>query len=76
MAGPPRPTRACPPRPAAEDVEAWDPFAAQEPLFATTVAASLQGRVALGPRAGQPLRGLARFWAERFAPPNTWNSTS
>jgi Putative transposase len=35
-----------------------DPFAAQEPLFATAVAASLQGRVALGPRAGQPVRRL------------------
>jgi hypothetical protein len=35
-----------------------DPFAAQEPLFASTVAASLQGRVALGPRAGQPVRRL------------------
>src|SRR5262249_33599483 len=33
-----------------------DPFAAQEPLFAGVVAASLQGRVALGPRAGQPVR--------------------
>jgi hypothetical protein len=29
-----------------------DPFAAQAPLFASAVAASLQGRVALGPRAG------------------------
>jgi Putative transposase len=29
-----------------------DPFAAQDPLFASAVAASLQGRVALGPRAG------------------------
>ena len=35
-----------------------DPFAAQEPLFAGVVAASLQGRVALGPRAGQPVRRL------------------
>lgn len=35
-----------------------DPFAAQEPLFASTLAASLQGRVALGPRAGQPVRRL------------------
>jgi putative transposase len=35
-----------------------DPFAAQEPLFASAVAASLQGRVALGPRAGQPVRRL------------------
>ena len=35
-----------------------DPFAAQEPLFAQTVAASLQGRVALGPRAGPALRRL------------------
>jgi Putative transposase/Transposase zinc-binding domain/Resolvase, N terminal domain len=35
-----------------------DPFAAQEPLFAQTVAASLHGRVALGPRAGQPARRL------------------
>jgi hypothetical protein len=35
-----------------------DPFATPEPLFAQTVAASLQGRVALGPRAGQPVRRL------------------
>jgi hypothetical protein len=35
-----------------------DPFAAQAPLFAQAVAASLQGRVALGPRAGQPVRRL------------------
>ena len=35
-----------------------DPFAAQEPLFAGVVAASLQGRVALGPRAGQLVRRL------------------
>jgi hypothetical protein len=35
-----------------------DPFAAQEPLFASAVAASLQGRLALGPRAGQPVRRL------------------
>jgi Putative transposase len=35
-----------------------DPFAAQEPLFASAVAASLQGHVALGPRAGQPVRRL------------------
>ena len=41
------------------DVEAGsDPLAAQEPLFASAVAASLQGRVALGPRAGQPVRRL------------------
>jgi hypothetical protein len=35
-----------------------DPLAAQEPLFASAVAASLQGRLALGPRAGQPVRRL------------------
>jgi hypothetical protein len=35
-----------------------DPFAAQAPLFASAVAASLQGRVALGPRAGELLRRL------------------
>jgi hypothetical protein len=41
------------------DAEAGsDPFATQEPLFARAVAASLQGRVALGPRAGQPVRRL------------------
>ena len=41
------------------DAEAGsDPFAAQAPLFASAVAASLQGRVALGPRAGQPVRRL------------------
>jgi hypothetical protein len=33
-----------------------DPFAAQAPLFASAVAASLQGQVVLGPRAGQPVR--------------------
>ena len=42
----------------AQDDPGRDPFAAQEPLFAQTVAASLQGRVALGPRAGQALRRL------------------
>ncbi len=41
-----------------EEAQGRDPFAAQEPLFAQTVAASLQGRVALGPRAGQPGRRL------------------
>ena len=40
-----------------EDDAGSDPFA-QTPLFASTVAASLQGRVALGPRAGQPGRRL------------------
>jgi hypothetical protein len=35
-----------------------DPFATQEPLFAGVVAVSLQGRVALGPRAGQLVRRL------------------
>jgi hypothetical protein len=41
------------------DAEAGsDPFAAQEPRFAQAVAASLQGRVALGPRAGQAVRRL------------------
>jgi Putative transposase len=41
------------------DAEAGsDPFAAQEPLFASALAASLQGRIALGPRAGQPVRRL------------------
>ena len=41
-----------------EEALATDPFADQAPLFAHTVAASLQGRVALGPHAGQPLRRL------------------
>ena len=41
-----------------EEAQGSDPFAAQEPLFANAVAASLQGRVALGPRAGQPVRRL------------------
>jgi hypothetical protein len=41
------------------DAEAGsDPFAGQEPLFASAVAASLQGRIALGLRAGQPVRRL------------------
>jgi Transposase zinc-binding domain/Putative transposase len=41
------------------DAEAGsDPFAAQAPLFASAVAASLPGRVALGLRAGQPVRRL------------------
>jgi len=36
------------------DAEAGsDLFAAQEPLLASTLAASLQGRIALGPRAGK-----------------------
>jgi len=35
-----------------------DPFASQAPLFAGVVAASLQGRVAFGPRAGQRGRRL------------------
>jgi hypothetical protein len=42
----------------AADDAGSDPVAAQEPLFAQTVAASLQGRVALGPRAGQAVRRL------------------
>jgi hypothetical protein len=41
-----------------EDLHRRDRFAVQEPLFASAVAASLQGRVALGPRAGQTLRRL------------------
>jgi hypothetical protein len=41
-----------------DDEAGSDPFAAQEPRFAGVVAASLQGRVALGPRAGQPVRRL------------------
>jgi Putative transposase/Transposase zinc-binding domain len=41
-----------------EDDPGSDPLAAQGPLFASAVAASLQGRVALGPRAGQPVRRL------------------
>ena len=41
-----------------DDDAGSNPFAAQEPLFASAVAASLQGRVALGPRAGQPVRRL------------------
>jgi hypothetical protein len=40
------------------DDEGSAAFAGQEPLFASVVAASLQGRVALGPRAGQPVRRL------------------
>jgi hypothetical protein len=47
--------------------QATDRFAAQEPLLATAVAAALQGRVALGPRAGQPLRRL-RSAAAHAAP--------
>ena len=43
-----------------EDLHDSDPFAAQEPLFASAVAASLQGQVALGPRAGQALRRRLR----------------
>ncbi len=42
----------------AEEAQGSDPFVAQQPLFAQTVAASLQGRVALGSRAGQPRRRL------------------
>jgi len=41
-----------------EEAQGRDPFAAQEPLFAQTVAASRQGRVARGPRAGPPVRRL------------------
>lgn len=52
-----------------EDAEAPDPFAAQEPLFAGTVAASLQGRVALGPRAGQPVRRLRSAAVASKSPP-------
>lgn len=39
----------------------------EEPLFASAGAASLQGRVALGPRAGQPVRRL-RSAADAMAP--------
>lgn len=35
-----------------------DPFAAEAPLFARAAAASLQGQLSLGPRAGQPVRRL------------------
>jgi hypothetical protein len=52
-----------------EDDPGSDPFAAHEPLFAQTVAASLQGRVALGPRAGQPVRRLRSAAAATFAGP-------
>jgi hypothetical protein len=52
----------------AEDDAGSDPCAAQEPLFAQTVAASLQGRVALGPRAGQPGRRLRSAAAATAAP--------
>jgi hypothetical protein len=45
-------------RPSDDEVGGRDPFAAQAPLFASAVAASLQGRVALGPRAGPLLRRL------------------
>src|SRR5206468_581833 len=41
-----------------EAAQTPDPFAAREPRQATAVAAARQGRVALGPRAGQPLRRL------------------
>ncbi len=48
------------------DAEAGsDPFAAQAPLVASAVTASLQGRVALGPRAGQPVRRLRSTAAVR-----------
>jgi hypothetical protein len=52
-----------------EAAEATDPFAAQEPLFASAVAASLQGWVALGPRAGQPVRRLRSAAAATAAGP-------
>jgi hypothetical protein len=41
-----------------EEDPGGDPFAVEEPLFASAVGASLEGRVALGPRAGQPVRRL------------------
>ena len=51
-----------------EDDAGSDPFAAEEPLFAQTVAASLQGRVALGPRAGRCSGASARPPALRRPP--------
>jgi len=44
-------------------------FLQTPPLFAGTVAASLQGRVALGPRAGQPLRRLRSAAAAAVSAP-------
>jgi hypothetical protein len=41
-----------------EDVTASDPVAEQLPLLAEYAAASIQGRVASGPRAGHPVRRL------------------
>jgi hypothetical protein len=41
-----------------DDALGSDPFAAEAPLLASAMAAVLQGRVALGPRAGQPVRRL------------------
>jgi hypothetical protein len=52
-----------------EEAEGSDPFATEAPLFAQTVAASLQGRVALGPRAGQPLRRLRSAAAATVSAP-------
>ena len=51
-----------------EDDAGSDPFAAEEPLFAQTVAASLQGRLALGPRAGRCSGAAARPPALRRPP--------
>jgi hypothetical protein len=52
-----------------EEAEGSDPFATEAPLFAQTVAASRQGRVALGPRAGQPLRRLRSAAAATVSAP-------
>ncbi|MBI2469132.1 MAG: transposase [Candidatus Rokubacteria bacterium] len=52
-----------------EEALATDPVADQAPLFAHTVAASRHGRVALGPRAGQPLRRLRSAASARTTAP-------
>ena len=46
------------------DREAADPLAREQPLLAALTAASIQGRVATGPRAGQRLRRRLRDPAE------------
>ena len=48
-----------------EDDAGSDSFAAQAPLFAQTVSASLQGRVALGPRAGRDVHQRRRLGVQR-----------
>ncbi len=60
------------------DDEGRDAFAVQAPLFASAVAASLQGRVALGPRAGSRCDACAQrsMRSRRGGAPPGWKASA